>query len=914
MCSHDGMGETPMRLTGETPVLRRKAYMSSNQTSDVGLPAGSKVGKYEIIQRLAIGGQGIVYKARDPMLDRFVAIKQMAAHLAADPTFEERFKREAQILAKLGSEQSAVVTVLDTIQDERGLFMVMEFVAGHTLEDSLHDNPGPVETKAVLAILWRLAAGLYTVHQAGVIHRDIKPGNIIIGPSLRCKIMDFGVAATSDAQTSMVLGTTKYMAPELYESKRVDARADMYSLGFITYEMLLGREKFNELFADIVRDKHSEHLRWMKWHGNESQTATPLHELRPELPRAISDIVMKMMAKNPEARYASMEELGKEIKTGFAPRAAASGSGKRKSSRRRSKSAVAAAASVDLLLDNPPLTAPLPKKTLSLRTKLLAAGAAAVCLVSLLAVAMVMGRQGDEDARRQTQATYDDAERLYKEQNFAEAALKFEEVAPKLPREDGYRAGMKKRLALAQAAVLLAEATTNPAEQAGHWKAAEEERKRAENALPDAQREWPRQAWVSDIDKEIRDLNSSYSKRLHFQKMVDKARGELAGKRFEDALKTLAGADTAIASRRELRQAMIREIGEAWFEDEYAEYMGLAETARAGGEYERARDEMGKTERLLAGDRKSAVAAGRHKAMTDQVDQFKKALNADRDFRQHLDKAAAALAGRRKDEALASLQAADKMKPDAERGRQIKELRAEIEYDKGMALRAAGRTAEAKEAFEDSLAIHPTKAAQDALDGIDSADKLSQLLREAKDAFDDEEYAEALAKNEAALKVVQAGDAKQAADIRANIAECRYFLKLASAKTLIEQRKYAEAEKELADAFRLQADHPEADDLLAWMTQRRDYEEAVAAAQGFLTRKDYTRARDAAQKAREIDDTQEVQDLAKQIEYEQALGFGKTAMEQMRYAEAKAYFRQAQGYKDTTEVQELIQQADEKIK
>jgi len=413
--------------------------MSSNQTTEVGLPAGTKVGKYQILQRLAIGGQAIVYKAHDPMLDRFVAIKQISTHLAEDPKFLERFQREAQILAKLGAEQSTVVNVLDMIQDERGLFMVMEFVAGHTMEDSLQDNPGPVETRAVLAILWRLAAGLHAVHQAGVIHRDLKPGNIIIGAGLKCKIMDFGVAATKDGQTSMVLGTTKYMAPELYEGKDVDARADMYSLGFITYEMLLGRTKFNELFADVVRDKHSEHLRWMKWHGNESLTAPPLHELRPELPRPLSDIVAKMMAKKPADRYTSMEELGRLIKTSFTPKPAGAasegGHHHRKRTRPKTPAKLSAFTDDEPSLDYQPLaTAPLPKKQLSLKTKLIIAGAMSFCLVGALAWAIFHFKAVEDRRNNEIVAAYKDAYNLYDEQLFAKAAASFEDFINAYPK------------------------------------------------------------------------------------------------------------------------------------------------------------------------------------------------------------------------------------------------------------------------------------------------------------------------------------------------------------------------------------------------------------------------------------------------------------------------------------------------
>lgn len=123
----------------------------------VGLPKGAKVGKYEIVERLGMGGQAIVYKAHDPLLDRFVAMKQISSHLAGDEKFLERFRKEAQILAKLGNEQESIVTIHELIEEERGLFIVMEYLAGHSLEAVLNDTNGPSESKATLQIIWRLA-------------------------------------------------------------------------------------------------------------------------------------------------------------------------------------------------------------------------------------------------------------------------------------------------------------------------------------------------------------------------------------------------------------------------------------------------------------------------------------------------------------------------------------------------------------------------------------------------------------------------------------------------------------------------------------------------------------------------------------------------------------------------------------
>ncbi len=292
----------------------------SGKADGVGMKPGDKIGKYEVVARVAIGGQAIIYKCYDNDLDREVAIKQLSTHLAEDARFMDRFRKEAQILAQLGADQPEIVTVHDLLEDERGLFIVMEFVRGNSVEATLGNNPGPVEVRATLQILWRLCGALHAVHNAGIVHRDIKPSNIIIGEGLRTTITDFGVAAGMSGQTSMRFGTTKYMAPELFSlesGEAVDGRADIYSLGMVMYEMLLGRAKFNEVFADVVRDKQTESLRWMKWHSNTSVAAPMLHKLNPNVPLSLSSVVATMMAKNPNERIKSVEQLGKIVKKSF---------------------------------------------------------------------------------------------------------------------------------------------------------------------------------------------------------------------------------------------------------------------------------------------------------------------------------------------------------------------------------------------------------------------------------------------------------------------------------------------------------------------------------------------------------------------------------------------------------------------
>lgn len=389
------------------------------------LPSGSKVGKYEIVQQLAAGGQSIVYKGYDALLDRFVAIKQIAPFLAADQKFVERFREVSRQLAKMDCEQ--VVTIHDLIEDPAGLFVVMEFVEGRTLEAMLASSTSPMDPKTVVQIVWRVAAGLAALHRGGIIHRDIKPSNLIIGDGLRVKITDFGVAMRTGAPASMRLGTTKYMAPELFAGGEVDGRADIYSLGMVAYEMAAGREKFQEVFHDVVRDPYSESLRWMKWHSAADQLAPPLDQVQPGVPAGLTAIVARMMAKDPSARYQNVEDLGREIRASFAPRPQTSRSQRKRRLAPLEASSLAAGAGVlstektNELTVGPetgsadgPATAQIPKIPMTLKKKLAIAGAAVAVLVIVLTGLIIRSSGQDRDLRQQANGDFVTADESFR--------------------------------------------------------------------------------------------------------------------------------------------------------------------------------------------------------------------------------------------------------------------------------------------------------------------------------------------------------------------------------------------------------------------------------------------------------------------------------------------------------------------
>jgi serine/threonine-protein kinase len=260
-------------------------------------------GRYQLTHLIARGGMAQVYRAMDRQLDRPVALKVLFPELSMDRTFVERFRREAQAAANLSHPN--IVPVFDWGEDDGSYFIVMEYVEGRPLSAVLRD-PQRLPPVQIATIGAGVAAALAFAHRHGVIHRDVKPGNVLITPDGDVKVTDFGIARAvnteeSLTQTGAVMGTAAYFSPEQAEGKGVDARSDIYSLGVVLYEMAVGRPPFTGDSPVAVASKHVR-----------DAPVLP-REANPAVPMALEAIVMMAMAKNPDDRYRSAEELRADL-------------------------------------------------------------------------------------------------------------------------------------------------------------------------------------------------------------------------------------------------------------------------------------------------------------------------------------------------------------------------------------------------------------------------------------------------------------------------------------------------------------------------------------------------------------------------------------------------------------------------
>jgi tetratricopeptide (TPR) repeat protein len=266
------------------------------------LPAGTKLGPYEIVRRIGVGGMGEVYLATDTKLERSVALKFLPESLRADPEARERLLREAKAASKLNHKNILTIHAVEDIDGHD--FIVMEYVSGHPLSDLIEE--GKLTTEQIIRIAQHVADGLMTAHGTGVVHRDIKPANIFITDQGQAKIMDFGLAtwhgATKLTREGSTVGTLAYSSPEQAQGLDIDHRSDLFSTGVLLYEMITGRRPFTgEHEAAII-------------YSIVNEQSEPLARYKADVPPGIQQIVDKALQKDRSLRYQSAEEMLADLK------------------------------------------------------------------------------------------------------------------------------------------------------------------------------------------------------------------------------------------------------------------------------------------------------------------------------------------------------------------------------------------------------------------------------------------------------------------------------------------------------------------------------------------------------------------------------------------------------------------------
>ena len=264
---------------------------------------GRQLGPYQIVAPLGEGGMAAVFRAYQPGMERYVALKILPRHFADDPEFAARFQREARILAQL--QHPHILPVFDYGQVEGYSFIVMPFVPSGTLTDSIQGQPLPLPR--IRQVISQVGDALSYAHGRGLVHRDVKPSNVLIDESGNCLLTDFGLARMVEASVNLtaigtLMGTPAYMSPEQGSGSKIDSRSDIYSLGIILYEMATGRVPYRAETPVAVVVMH---------------TSAPLplpRSVNPDLPEAVERVILKALARNPDDRYQTAEDLVAALK------------------------------------------------------------------------------------------------------------------------------------------------------------------------------------------------------------------------------------------------------------------------------------------------------------------------------------------------------------------------------------------------------------------------------------------------------------------------------------------------------------------------------------------------------------------------------------------------------------------------
>ncbi len=293
---HDAMADTPL-------VGRSNVGFGSTGPGGEALPLANRFGKYEVIEEIARGGMGVVYRARDIDLDREVALKIVLSGVGSSADEVRRFRAEAETAAKL--RHPNIVPIYEIGESNDRLYLAFEYVSGGTLAERIEHKP--ISARQAAEMVQSIASAIDYAHSQGVVHRDLKPNNILVDNEGIVKVTDFGLAKRVDADQSIthagaVVGTPCYMSPEQARGKKVGPAADVYSLGVILYQMLTGRVPFSGVTT-------AETLEQVQTHQ-----PVPLRQLVPTIPRDLETICLKCLEKSIQHRYPSASELAGDLK------------------------------------------------------------------------------------------------------------------------------------------------------------------------------------------------------------------------------------------------------------------------------------------------------------------------------------------------------------------------------------------------------------------------------------------------------------------------------------------------------------------------------------------------------------------------------------------------------------------------
>lgn len=829
------------------------------------LNRGDKVGHYVIAEQIGAGGASIVYRAHDPLLNKDVAVKQLRLGTGEeDEAARQRVKAEAAHQKQAAAADAKhLVQYIETIDDPRGLLLVSEYVAGPSLEQILAQNTGQMDLKQALGIMAAVAKALDAIHRQGMLHRDLKPANILLPRAGGLKVADFGLATAISEQQIMAVGSVRYMAPELLRGEQADGRADLYALGMIAYEMIAGRAKFDEAFRTVLRDQRNQAMRWMKWHTNPRVQARPVGELVPDLPDAVSELVGRLMAKDPASRVPTAADVVDAIQRHFV------GNNANQTAQSKTQSHHGSAGTAHVAASQAGDTAALPKRS---KWPWIAAGAVAavVIVAAIVGISSMQQVSAEQLARQQAaQQTLDEAREAYREQDYARAMQGYEQVAENWPAETSLGKSAAAGVLLSQGQLHMLEAKYDAARKAfGELDAMD----------------------VMDRDL-IRQLMEEAEHRAAFASAMTEITRQVNAGQFVEARQELRNWRELTLTAAE--ETQLRELA-ARLEDQVTQRKHEQILARAN-------------ELVAQGRRPGAIALLEAALKNFPSPRIQQRYDELMGVQTYQDVVAAARAAQEAGDLAGAIQAyqrAQQLQQDADIARTLNDLRGQQALQEGLQLLSEGKTEAAQAALTRSLRYRESQQARDALAQLASSHRRSGFIADGDQATATGDYEAAITQYQNALALGQTSDVQD----KLRSAQVNHFIQQANAAA--NQGNLDDAHRLLRQAQQLAPSNTQVNLALTQIDVRRQYHQYLAAGDDARQRSDFGDAKRQYRRALQTLETDEVHRRLDDTEYAHLIAQARSYIANEEYASAKALLLSASQMRPSEQVRDMIAEVD----
>lgn len=818
-----------------------------------------RVGSYDVREQVAAGGTSIVYRGQDTVLDRRVALKQVVAALDHEE-LQAAVDREVEAHKQAARQDTQhILQIIETINSDRGPVIVTEWVDGPSLEKILTLQTTPMPVRQALGIIAATALGLKSIHAAGLIHRDLKPANILLPRAGGLKLADFGLAGALADEATLSAGSARYLAPEILRGESADARSDLYSLGIIAYEMLAGRDHFNQAFRSVLRDERHTAMRWLKWHTNPRTTAPSLKSLVPDIPDEVSDLVARLMDKDPVKRVASADELLSAIRRGATTAAEPSADDAESAAGgATSDASTARAATGD--------TASLPRGRRWPAVAAVLVGLAVVVGAVFLFENMQERRAEREKLVAEARSLLRDGREALNQDQYAQAIASFDDVL-------GIAPGDSRMAAEARAYSLLAEGRALDAEN--------------EHAAALEKYEQAQAIGVVNRDR-IRELMRSARDGLDFDRAATLIEQYLEEGRFDDAftqLQELKGMTALTAAEKARVDQLATTLEDRRAQRQRREVLNQAEQLADRGDRQAAID-------LLQRQRDRSP----HHELDAALDRLTRAQNLDEARRE----AEQALANDNLEAAIDALQRMQRIEPDDDRAQRIDEIRSRVALEEARRLMSRDQHDRAEVKLLESLQLHENPQARTLLENMGEAKRQAALIRAGDQAMDESDYAQAIGQYREALKL---GSSPELQD---KLREARLRQAISRAEQSLDAGEIADARDAVEQAERIDATDPRVNNLQDRIETRGRYLDLLDQADAAREQSDFGRAKRLYVDARDVLDTPEVRERIDLVDYQHLIAQARSAMAAERYTAARALLLSAADIKRTQEVLDLL--------